>query len=106
MAPVGHASRHPASAQCLQTSDISNHARSPLGLAPGASMKRTRRNVEAVKWAWVWQVPEWTGTYQDDARFTGPTVPLVRFMGAPGGSPSGDPAWLALCDVLKHSAEA
>src|SRR6266850_5101797 len=41
IAPVGHASRQPAWAQCLQTSDIRSHCSSPF--ACGFSMKRTRR---------------------------------------------------------------
>src|SRR5512132_3442965 len=41
IAPVGHASRHPAWAQCLQTSDMRSQESSPL--ACGFSMKRTRR---------------------------------------------------------------
>jgi hypothetical protein len=54
MAPVGQALRQPASAQCLQTSDISSHARSPFGLPPGSSMKRTSLNVLSVKCVWFW----------------------------------------------------
>src|SRR6266545_3902477 len=41
MAPVGHASRQPACAQCLQTSDMRSQDSSPL--AWGFSMKRTTR---------------------------------------------------------------
>src|SRR5688572_8550001 len=59
MAPVGHALRQPASAQCLHTSDMSSHARSPFGL--GCSMKRTSRNVLSVKCDWFWYVPVHSG---------------------------------------------
>src|SRR5256885_16069716 len=50
--------------------------------------------------------PEWTGTYQNHAHFTDSTFRLVRFMEAPGASPSGDLAWLMMSDVCKHCADA
>src|SRR5207249_6458554 len=50
--------------------------------------------------------PEWTGTYQNHAHFTDSTFRLVRFMEAPGASPSGDLAWLLMSDVCKHCADA
>src|SRR5439155_24751857 len=48
MAPVGHASRHPARRQCLHTSDISSHdisLRCPDS-GTGRSMNETWRQVE------------------------------------------------------------
>ncbi len=59
MAPVGQASRQPAWAQCLQTSDMRSQASSPLGW--GFSMKRTRRYVLSVKVAWFWYEPVHSG---------------------------------------------
>jgi formate dehydrogenase iron-sulfur subunit len=50
--------------------------------------------------------PEWTGSYQNHSHFTDSTFRLVRFMEAPGASPSGDLAWLLMSDVCKHCADA
>src|SRR5260370_33183269 len=60
IAPVGHASRQPAWAQCLQTSDIRSHCSSPF--ACGFSMKRTRREGLSVNWAWFWEAPVHSGS--------------------------------------------
>src|SRR5262249_6369293 len=50
MAPVGQLSRHPARAQCLQTSEENSHENAPaswVDSATGRSMKATCRQVEA-----------------------------------------------------------
>ncbi len=52
IAPVGQFSRHPARAQCLQTSLDISHENAPLSwpeIATGRSMKFTCRHVEAPK---------------------------------------------------------
>src|SRR5690242_2611768 len=53
MAPVGHASRQPARAQCLQTSDIISQEKFPRRLVligTGRSTNETWRQVEAPRW--------------------------------------------------------
>src|SRR3954454_7129476 len=53
MEPVGHASRHPARAQCLQTSDIISQEKFPAMVPPsgtGRSTKETWRQVEDPRW--------------------------------------------------------
>src|SRR5579884_3072068 len=50
MAPVGQLSRHPARAQCLQTSDEKSHENAPASCvesATGRSMNATCRQVDA-----------------------------------------------------------
>src|SRR3954462_14796440 len=53
IAPVGHASRQPARAQCLQTSDIISREKLPPSVPPsgtGRSTKPTCRQVEEPRW--------------------------------------------------------
>ncbi|MEK7701315.1 MAG: 4Fe-4S dicluster domain-containing protein [candidate division NC10 bacterium] len=50
------------------------------------------------------EVPQWTGTYQNQAHFTDKTFRLVRFIEEP--RPTGELAWLLMSDVCKHCAEA
>src|SRR5205085_11570974 len=45
--PVGHASRHAAVSQCLQTSDSMSHANGSSSEMPGFSMNATCRHVDA-----------------------------------------------------------
>src|SRR5690349_17411812 len=50
MAPVGQLSKHPARAQCLQTSDENSQEKAPaswVDRATGRSMKATCRQVDA-----------------------------------------------------------
>ena len=50
---VGQASRHPALAQCLQTSEENSHEKAPASWfcsGTGRSMKATCRHVEAPRW--------------------------------------------------------
>lgn len=52
--------------------------------------------------------PEWTGTYQNHAHFTGDTFRLVRFVeeAAAGESATGGMKWHMMSDVCKHCTHA
>jgi formate dehydrogenase iron-sulfur subunit len=50
------------------------------------------------------EVPEWTGTYQNQTHFTDQTFRLVRFIEEP--REGGSLAWLLMSDVCKHCAQA
>ena len=50
------------------------------------------------------EVPQWTGTYQNQPHFTDQTYRLVRFVEE--ARPTGELAWLLMSDVCKHCVQA